>query len=172
MRGGFGFEFRTSQAMGPRHSEFFEGAVIGALAGVDHPLEAVENGGGRGEGVAGGAGRSFGIVFQEGGGGVPPKLGFDAAQAAEAPFVVNERVDEETLFRVGRAVMFVVFGGELGEIFGFFVEHDLRGGEDAVLQGVVARCGFSCGGARSGRFLRIHAVRCGLLSCWHNASFD
>jgi hypothetical protein len=30
----------------------------------------------------------------------------------------------------------VVFGGELGEIFGFFVEHDLVNGVDAVLESV------------------------------------
>src|ERR1700722_5738923 len=47
-----------SQAMGPRHFlealEFFEGAVIDALAGIDDPLEALEGGGIGGEGVAGG----------------------------------------------------------------------------------------------------------------------
>ena len=112
------------------------------------------------------------MVCQEGVGGVLPELGFDAAQAAEAPFVVNQRVDKEALIGVGGVVMFVVFGGELGEIFGFFVEHDLGGGEDAVLQRVVAGRGFSCGGARSGRFLRIHAIRSGLFSCRHKASFD
>jgi hypothetical protein len=40
--------------------------------------------------------------------------------AWEAPFVVDERVDEETLVGIGRAVEFVVFGGEFGEIFGGF----------------------------------------------------
>ena len=163
---------RTSQAMGPRHFQFLMGAVIGALAGIDHPLEALKRGGGGGEGVAGGAGRGFGIVCQEGVGGVLPELGFDAAQAAKAPFVVDERVDEEALVGVGGVVVFVVFGGEIGEIFGFFVEHDLGCGEDAVLEGVEAGCGFSLGGARSGRFLRIHAIRGGLFSCGHKASFD
>src|SRR5580700_2041252 len=133
--------------------QLFEGAVIGALAGIDHPLKALESGGGGGESVARGAGRSFGVFFQEGVAGALPELGIGAAQAAEAPFVANERVDEEALAGVGGAVMFVVFGGELGEIFGFFVEHDLGMGEDAVLHGVVAGCGLALSGW-SGRFLR------------------
>jgi hypothetical protein len=39
----------------------------------------------------------------------------------------------------------VVFGGELGEIFGGFVEHDLLSGIDAVLEGVEAGCGLTLG---------------------------
>jgi hypothetical protein len=42
---------------------------------------------------------------------VLPQFGFDAAHAAEAPFTCNERIDEETLAGVGRAVMLVVSGG-------------------------------------------------------------
>jgi len=164
LRGGFGFGLRTSQEMGPRHFQFLVGTVVGAFAGIDHPLEAVEKGGGCGEGVAGGAGRGFEVFFQEDVAGALPELGFDATEAAEAPLVGNERVNEEALAGVGGVMVLVVFGGELGEIFGFFVEHDLGGGEDAVLQGVVAGCGFPFGGARSGRFLRIDAVRGGLFS--------
>jgi hypothetical protein len=174
-RGGFGFRLRARQARDPLDLEalqLFERAMIDALAGIDHPLEALEGGRGGGEGVAGGAGRGFGIVYEEGVGGVFPELGFDAAQAAEAPFVVYKRIDEETLAGIGGAVMFVIFGCEIGEIFGGFVEHDLGSGEDAVLDGVAAGCGFPCGSARPGRFLRIHAVRSGLFSCWHKASFD
>jgi len=36
----------------------------------------------------------------------------------------------------------VVFGSELGEIFGGVAEHDLAGGEVAALQGLVAGHGF------------------------------
>jgi hypothetical protein len=102
--------------MAPRHFletlEFLEGAAPGALAGIDHPLEALEDGGIGGEGIAGSATRGCVDIFnyEEVVGGLP-ELGFDAAGAAEAPFVVYERVDEEALVGIGGAVVFVVFGG-------------------------------------------------------------
>jgi hypothetical protein len=51
--------------------------------------------------------------------------------------------------------LFAVFGGEIGEICGGFVEHDPADGEDAALHGVVVGCGFPLGGARSGRFYAV-----------------
>ena len=63
-----------------------------------------------------------------------------------APFVGDERVDEETLFGIGGAVLLVVFGGEAGEIAGGFVEHDLGSGDYAVLCRVVAGYGLGLGG--------------------------
>ena len=130
--------------MAPRHFEalqLFEGAVIVALAGVDRALEALEVAGVGDEGVGGIAGLRFRMLGKEGVGGVFPEDGFDTAHAAEAPFVCNERIDEETLVGIGWAMVFVVFGGEVGEIAGGFVEHDLVSG-DTVLRGVVAGCGF------------------------------
>jgi hypothetical protein len=140
----FGFCFEAVQ--------FVEGAVIVALAGVDHPLEALEEVRVGGEGVGGIAGLGFRMLGEEGVGGVLPEDGFDAAHAAEAPLVCNERIDEETLVGIGGAVVFVVFGGELGEIAGGFVEHDLVNGDDAVLHGVVAGCGLALSGAVTGGF--------------------
>jgi hypothetical protein len=143
--------------MAPRHLEalqLFEGAVPGALQGIDDPLETLEDGGIGGEGIGGSAGYGgLDIFHQEGVGGGLPELGFDTARAAEAPFVVNQRIDEEALIGIGGAVVFVVFGGEFGEIFGFFVEHDLVNGVDAVLQGVEAGYGFARSGAGAGGFL-------------------
>jgi hypothetical protein len=120
--------------MAPRHSEAL------AVAGVS------------GEGVGGIAGLRFRVLGKEGVGRVFRENGFDAAHAAEAPFVCNERIDEEALDGIGGAVVFVVFGAELGEILGGFVEHDLVLGMDAVLEGVVAGCGLALGGARTARF--------------------
>jgi hypothetical protein len=104
--------------MGPRHFlglevlEFFEGAMPGSLAGVYDPLEALEDAGIGGEGVAGSAGCGSVDIFnyEEVVGGLP-EFGLDAAGAAEAPFVVNQGIDEEALVGIGGAVMFVVFGG-------------------------------------------------------------
>jgi hypothetical protein len=153
--------------------EFFEGAVIDSLAGIDEPLEALKGGGIGGEGVAGSAFQGdFDIFYDEGIVGAIPKVGFDATHAAEAPFVVNESVDEEALIGIGGVVVFVVFSGELGEILGFFVEHDLVNGVDAVLQGVETGYGFARGSAGSGRFLCVGAAG-GLLFCsWHRKNLD
>jgi hypothetical protein len=78
-------------------------------------------------------------------GGVFPEDGFYAARAAEAPFIVDQSIDKETLAGIGGNVVFVVFGGQLGEIFGGFVEHDLLLSVDAVFEGVVAGCGLALG---------------------------
>jgi len=72
-------------------------------------------------------------MFAEVGGGMFPENGFNAAHAAEAPFVVDESVDKFALRGTGGAVLLVILGGEFGEIYGGFVEHDLLFGVDAVL---------------------------------------
>jgi hypothetical protein len=153
--GGPGFGLPGSQAMDPCHFleafQLFVGAVIGAITGIGDALEAFEGGRAGGEGIARSAGHGgVEIFYDEEAAGALPELGLDAANATEAPFVMDERVDEEALVGIGGAVVFVVFGGELGEIFGFFVEHDLVNGVDAVLEGVEAGNGFACGGAWSG----------------------
>ena len=134
--------------MGPRRAdglEFLAGVVVLALAGIHDALEAVEDRAAGGEGVAGRGFADFRVALDEKIVGGAPKIGLDATQTAEAPFVVDEGIDEEALVGVGRGVEFVVFGGKLGEIFGGFGEHDLLLGVDAVLQGVVAGVGFALG---------------------------
>jgi len=127
-----------------------------------------------GEGIARGAGYGGLDIFdQEGVAGSLPELGFDSARAAEAPFVMDESVDEEALLGIGGTVQLMILGGELGEIFGFFIEHDLVDGVDAVLEGVESGNGFSSGGAGSGRFLCVGAVSRGLFrGCHKSVSFD
>ena len=125
--------------------EILAGVAIVALAGIHDALEAFEGGAAAGEGVAGPALLDFVRIHEELAGGAP-EFGFDATETAEAPFVVDHGIDEETFIGVGGAVEFVVFGGEFGEIFGGFGEHDLMLGMDAVLQGVEARIGFAFDG--------------------------
>jgi hypothetical protein len=92
--------------------QVFEGAVVDALAETDDPLEALKGGGIGGEGVAGIAGRGCLDIFNyEEVAGALPEAGFDAAHAAEAPFGVDQGIDQEDLIGIGGAVMFVVFGG-------------------------------------------------------------
>ena len=134
----------------------------------DDPLEALESGGIGGEGVAGSTGRGdFDIFYYDEAVGALPEHGFDAAHAAEAPFVVNEGVDEEGLAGIGGAVVCVVTGGQLGEILGFFIEHNPVNGEDAVLEGVETGYGFALDAARAGVFLSISAISGDLFSGCH-----
>jgi hypothetical protein len=107
--------------------------MVVALAGIHDALEALEGGADCCESVAGGGSLYFWMFLEVGVDTGLPEIGFDGAEAAEAPFVVDKGVDEETLSGVGRAVLFVEFGGELGEILGGFVEHDLGFGVDTVL---------------------------------------
>ena len=51
---------------------------------------------------------------------------------------------------IGGTVVFVVLGGEFGEVFGGFGEDDLGFGVDAVLEGVEAGFGFAFGGGAVG----------------------
>jgi hypothetical protein len=97
--------------------------VIDALAGIGDALEALKGRGIGGEGVPGSAFQGdLDIFYDERVVGAIPEVGLDAAHAAEAPFVVDERVDQEALLGIGGAVLLVVFVGELSEILGFFVE--------------------------------------------------
>jgi hypothetical protein len=123
--------------------EFLQCAVIVAFAGVDHPLEALEGGSAGSEGVGGSGGLHFGVVLEESINCGLPEIGFDDAQTAEAPFVVDESVDQKALGGIGWAVLVVKLGGEFGEVLSGFVEESLGFGVDAVLQGVEAGFGLS-----------------------------
>ena len=130
--------------------KLFAGAVEAAFAGIDDAVQTIE--GWTGVGHAGGR---------------LPKAGFDAAQAAEAPFVVDHAVDEEAFVGIGRAVEFVIFGGEFSEVVGGFGEHDLLFGVNAVLQGVIARLGLSGGSDGAGGFLSVGSAGGALSACGH-----
>jgi hypothetical protein len=87
--------------------QFLERAMIIALAAVDDALEAFKGRGAFGESGAGAGGLEFGAVLDVGLGGVVPEFGFHVAQTAQAPFVVDERVDEETLSGIDGTVLIV-----------------------------------------------------------------
>jgi len=125
--------------------EIFAGVAIVALAGIDDPLQTFKGRAAGGEGVAMVSLFYCGVFLQEKIVGGQPEVGFDTAQAAETPFVVNHGIDQEAFVGVGRAVEFVVFGGEKSEIVSGFGEHDLLLGVDAVLEGVETGLGFSFG---------------------------
>src|ERR1700684_136611 len=72
-------------------------------------------------------------VVKNAGGVVLPERGFGVQEAAWAPFAVAERIDERLLGRVGRVILLLELGGEIGEILGGFVEDDRGFGVDAEL---------------------------------------
>jgi hypothetical protein len=147
--------------------KFFEGSGGGALVGVDAALEGlealVEVVEGDGEGVA--AGVDVGLTV----GGAEhvvvvaelelPDVGFDGAETADHPFVVDEGVDEVALARADGVELGIVFGGELGESFGIFTANDVGLGMNAGFEGVHRRSGFAGVGAGAGRVLRISTIR-------------
>jgi hypothetical protein len=147
--------------------EFFQGPVIAALAMRDGALDGgefsviVEKNFARGDDCPVG-GLQLDVAAPE-----IPDLGFGAAHAAEEPFVVDERVDEETLGGVSGRVAFVVLGSEGGEIFGGFREDNLGSGEDAVLERIETGVGAALGRAGAGGFLCIGAAGRGLLLGWY-----
>jgi hypothetical protein len=76
------------------------------------------------------------------------------ALAAEALFVVNQRVDQGNAPWNWRAVQLVILGGEPGEILGFFIEHDRQPRQRARIyrtarHGGSPRCGMEDRGVRS-----------------------
>ena len=160
--GGLGLEvgWRGTEA-----AQLGKGALMFALAESYDLLAPREAAGLDGEGGAGSDANHLAIV-QDTVGGVVPKRGFGAAQAAVAPFDVTERIDERSLGRVGGEILLVALGGEMGEILGGFVENDRGLGIDAELQGVEAGCGLALGGAWAGGFLCVKAAGCDLfLGC-------
>ena len=117
-----------------------EGAMVGALGGVDAALKAVED---------------LVIAFVDLGqfeafGGVVeapdfvlPELRFEGAQTALEPLGGDEGVDQGAHFGSGGLVAVVVFGGEERESRGVFAGNDLRLCVDAGFQGIEADSGLA-----------------------------
>jgi hypothetical protein len=144
--------------------EFFQGAVVGALGGIDAALEAGEGICAAAEGLAGWA------VFFQGPGILHfafEDLGVDSSKAAEQPFVVDEGIDEEAFFGGGGSPTLLVFGGEGFEIGGILAADDLRFGVNAGFGGVETGDGLALDGAWAGGFLRVEAIRLDLLNGSH-----
>jgi hypothetical protein len=142
--------------------QLFEGAVIVALVGIYGALEAVKAGVGFGVGFTGTFPFVVFTVFAPGESDCAavkhPEVGFDAAQAAEMPFVADERIDQRTLIGVGGRKLLVELGREAGEILGVFVIHNLELGVDAMLEGIVAGRRLSFGSTRAGAFFGVQTV--------------
>jgi hypothetical protein len=113
-------------------TELFEGALGGALVGVEAALEALEavfevvEGGAEGVLAVADVGAIVRFVIHGVVGFEPilPEVGFDGAEAADFPFVVDEGVDQVALARGDGAELGVVLGSELGEGLGIFAADD------------------------------------------------
>ena len=148
--------------------QFFERTIVRALSGIDAALQAVEGVDAALEDM------TEGVVFIDtvglvlGGVGMKsPELGFDAAQAAELPIGVDERIDQETFEGRGGLELLVIIGGEGVEGGGIFAGDDLGFGVNSGLESVEAGYGLPLRRAGASRFLRIATIRLDLAECRH-----
>jgi len=148
--GGAGFEFLERR----------EGAVEGALDGVDAALEAV-----KGVAVAlVGLGCLETLLLPDKAGDVElEELRFDGAEAALHPLGGDQGIDQGAHFGSSGPVAVMILGGESGESRGVFAGDDLGLSVDAGLEGIEADCGLALSGAWTSRFLRVEPVGLDLL---------
>jgi len=127
-------------------------AVIVALAGIDGSLVADELIGAGGKGFAGSDDAVRAPVGQDLIADLIPNFDLGASQAAEAPLVIDEGVDEGALGGIGRKILLVIFGAERGEAFSGLVAYDLSlvvwtpvlTADGPVLFGALRRLAGSC----------------------------
>jgi hypothetical protein len=162
-RGGRGIRLA---ALGIQVLEFFEGAVVVAVGGIDAALEAGELLATTAEGHAQEMLRvrfpDFRFLHF-----AVPELGFGLAEAAEEPLAIDEGIDQEALLRGGGLPTLPVFGGEGLEFGRVLAADDLRFGVNAGLGGVEAGDGLALDGAWAGGVLGVETIRFDLLDCGH-----
>jgi hypothetical protein len=132
-----------------------EGAVEGALDGVDAALETLVGG------VAAVVGLSDLEALDRAENAVDvdlEELRLEGAEAALEPLGGDEGIDQGADFGSGGLVAVMVFGGEKFESRGVFAGDDLGLSVNAGLEGIEADSGLALGRARTGRFLRIEAI--------------
>ena len=133
---------RLGAALGFQALEFLQGAVVGALGGIDAALEAAKGVCAAAKGLACRA-----VLFRG-----PGILGFafedfsiDSAKAAEQPLILDEDVDEEALLGGGWLPAFPVLLDEVLEFDGVLAGDDLRFGVNADFGGVEAETALPSG---------------------------
>jgi hypothetical protein len=141
-----------------------DGLAFEAAGVIDAALEAGLGVGSVVEGLAGGAvGAGIVGVFD----GVDEEFGIDPVEAAEAPGVADDVIDQEA-FDVGLGLATVVETcGEGGEIGDIFAGDDGGFGVDAGFDGVHAGSGFAFGSARPCGVLCVATVSVDLTLCCH-----
>ena len=136
-----------------------EGAVEGALSGIDAALQEMEliiraghylaEGGLLAESTEG-----FRSIDKF----VSPELGFRATETAKLPIGAYEVVDEDAFGGSGRLPLEVVVAGEGFQFAGVLAGDDLGPGFDAGFECVEAGDGLSFGRARARGVLRVSTV--------------
>ena len=131
-------------------AQVVEGAIEGALGGIDAALEEMERMIRAGCDLAE---RCVLIQSVEGFRGVgefvSPELGLGAAEAAELPIGADEVVDEDAFSGGGGLPLEVIVAGEGFQFAGVLAGDDLRFGFDASFECVEARDGLSFGRGRA-----------------------
>ena len=87
-----------------------------------------------------------------------PEVGFGAEEAAEGPFVSDERVDVETLFGSAGAEAGEVLVLELGEFLAGLAVDELGLGIEAGFESVLGRDGLAWGSTRACGFFGVEPV--------------
>jgi hypothetical protein len=162
LRGG-----RLRLGLGPGGLEALQvhdGLALQAAGVIDAALEAGLGVGGVVECLASGAvGAGIVGVFD----GVDQELGIDSVEAAEAPGVADDVIDQEA-FDIGLGLATVVEPfGEGGKMGGILAGDDGRLGVDTGLEGVHAGGGLALGGAWAGGVERVALVSVFLTLCSH-----
>jgi hypothetical protein len=128
-------------------AQFLESTIVRALGGIDAALQADAMVAGA---EAGKAERIGLFIVADAIGVIPPKLGFDCAEAAELPLGADQFVDEEAGDGSGGLELLMIFGDQAFEFVGIFAGNDHGAGMDAGLEGVEAGDGLTLGGAGAG----------------------
>ncbi|HEV3200947.1 MAG TPA: hypothetical protein VGZ73_23750 [Bryobacteraceae bacterium] len=147
---GRGGGLRGGAAFGLEAIERVQGAVEGALRGIDAALEEREVVAAADEIQA----HAVGVVAHAVGSAlVVPDFGVGERVAAKQPVGVDEGGDEEGLFGSGGFPVEEVLIGEGAEFRGVFRGDDLGAGIEAGFEGVGTGGSLALGGARASRFL-------------------
>ena len=142
------------QVSGAKFVEGFEGGEIGFAGREDTAFDQFEIGGAPVDGLAEVEATSRDFVRITG-----EQFAFGAQEAAEAPFIGDQAIDQAALFGRGGSEALVVFGDEAVEGFGIFgLRDDVVFGVDAGGEGIVADGGFAFGSSGSGGALPVAPV--------------
>jgi hypothetical protein len=151
-------------AFGLEALQVHDGLPLQAAGVIDSALEAGLGVGSVVEGLPGGAVRAGVIGVLD---GMDHELGIDPVEAAEAPGMADDVIDQEA-FDVGLGLATSVEPfGEGGEVGGILAGDDGGLGVDTGLEGVHAGGSFALGGAWAGGVLRVALVSVDLSKCSH-----
>jgi hypothetical protein len=146
-----------------------EGAVIGALGGVDAAMEEGQGIRAEEEGAEGRDQLFLGAPLLH---GILPELGLGFAEAAELPLGGNHGIDEEALLGGGGLKTVVMFEGEGFESVRVLARDEVGSGVNAGFEGIEAGNGLAGLGTGAGGAFGVAAIGLNLEDGRHNFCFE